>query len=204
MIITKLSLQRRDDQRVNVFVDEKYAFSLTVQQVADLGLKKGDQIDEADVTRFKRASSYGKLYARGLARALSRPHSQREMGEYLRRTARRRYPDVDEAALESIVTKLMTLGYINDERFTEYWVEMRQRHRRSNKSIRFELRGKGVPDDIIQHALSRDDKENIRLLVAKKRSKYSSTDKLMRYLASKGFHFDDITAVLAEADDSIT
>lgn len=196
MIITKLTAQKRDEQRVNIFVDDVYRFSLTVQQVADLGLKKGAEIDEAELKRLKRESSYGKLYIRALRHALSRPHSQREMMEYVRRVARQKYEDLDEVAYTAIIEALVQRHYIDDETFARHWSEMRQRQRRSVKAIRFELAQKGVDDAITQRVLPADDAAALQELVEKKRSRYKTDERLIRYLISKGFRYDDIRRVL--------
>ena len=77
--ITDLRVGVRDENRVNVFLDGKFAFSLTIEQVADFKLKRGSILSEAEISKIQKASDFGKLFQRSLEYALSRPHSEREI-----------------------------------------------------------------------------------------------------------------------------
>lgn len=92
MKITNLSAQQRDPNRVNVFVDGKYTFSLDVSQVVSLGVKVGREYDEQELAELEQESQFGKLYGRALEYCLMRPHSAREVRDYLwRKTRATRY-----------------------------------------------------------------------------------------------------------------
>ena len=79
MKITALKTQLRDKDRVNVFVDGKYSFSLDITQVAELGIKTGAEYTAEELAELENESQFGKLYTRSLEYALMRPRSQREM-----------------------------------------------------------------------------------------------------------------------------
>ena len=66
MKITNLSTQQRDPNRINVFVDGKYRFSLDVSQVVSLGVKVGREYDEQELAELEQESQFGKLYGRAL------------------------------------------------------------------------------------------------------------------------------------------
>ena len=84
-VITNLKQGVNNPNRVNVFVNSKYALSLDVAQVVDLGVKVGLEISEDELEEFKKASEYGKLYQRTLEWVLVRPRSVRETRDYLQR-----------------------------------------------------------------------------------------------------------------------
>lgn len=88
--ITKLSPAVRTENRVNVFVNDKFSFSLDIAQVVDFKLKVGQIITEADLKKYQRASEFGKLYQRSLEWVLSRPHSIKEARDYLHRRQKKR------------------------------------------------------------------------------------------------------------------
>ena len=88
--ITKLSPAVRSENRVNVFVNDKFSFSLDVAQVVDFKLKVNQIITEADLKKCQRASEFGKLYQRSLEWVLSRPHSIKETRDYLYRRQKKR------------------------------------------------------------------------------------------------------------------
>ena len=60
--VTDLRAAVKDTSRVNVFLGGKFAFSLTLAQVTDLGIKIGNIYTEAELEKIKSASNFGKLY----------------------------------------------------------------------------------------------------------------------------------------------
>lgn len=85
--ITDIKQAVRSENRVNIYLNGKYSFSLDLAQVVDLGIKIGRVITPAELDDFRRASAFGKAYQRALEWALTRPHSVRELRDYLRRRA---------------------------------------------------------------------------------------------------------------------
>ena len=214
MKITDISLQARDKNRVNVSVDGKYRFSLDVYQVGDLGLKIGKEYTDKELTELETESQYGKMYARTLEYCLMRPHSAKEVRDYLyrkTRTVKMRSkktgelydkPGVSQEVTSRVFDRLVEKGYIDDEKFTRYWVENRSLTKGASKrKLTAELRSKGVEQIIIEKFLAesaRSDDDEIMKIIAKKRNRYPDDQKLMQYLARQGFSYDDIKAALAE------
>jgi SOS response regulatory protein OraA/RecX len=61
-----------------------------------------------------------------------------------------------------------------------------------------------VPESIIDQAMREDEtdeRQTLRELVEKKRSRYPDKIKFMQYLARQGFGYDDIKSVLNEEED---
>ena len=83
--ITDLKLGVKNQDRVNVYVNDKFAFSLDISQVVDFKIKKGLIISEDKFLELKKASEFGKLYQRTLEWVLMRPHSERETRDYLKK-----------------------------------------------------------------------------------------------------------------------
>lgn len=86
--ITNMKQGVKNANRVNIFVNGKYSFSLDVSQVVDLKIKVGKEITEAELSEYKRQSEYGKLYQKTLEWAMLRPRSVKETREYLYRKLR--------------------------------------------------------------------------------------------------------------------
>lgn len=219
MKITSLSAQQRDPNRVNVFVDGKYRFSLDVSQVVSLGVKVGREYSEQELAELEQESQFGKLYGRALEYCLMRPHSVREVRDYLwRKTRATRYrskktgelkerPGVSQALVDRVYERLVEKLYIDDEKFTRYWVENRNQTKgMSRRKLEAELRAKGVAHDIVERNLresSRSDSDELQKIIAKKRRRYPDEQKFMQYLARQGFSFDDIKAALRnDAEDT--
>lgn len=201
--ITGLKIQVRDKDRVNVFVDGKYRFSLDITQVAELGIKNGAEYSEEELVELENESQFGKLYTRSLEYALVRPRSQREMRDYLyrkTRDTRTKTGDIKKGVSVELTVRvfdrLNDKGYINDEKFAQFWVENRNVRKGSSlRKLQSELQAKGVESSIIQRVLGetdRSDLDELRKIIAKKARRYDDEQKLMMYLARQGFRYDDI------------
>ncbi|QQG51038.1 MAG: RecX family transcriptional regulator [Candidatus Saccharibacteria bacterium] len=208
MKITGVSAQQKDKNRVNIMVDGKYRFSLDIFQYAELGIRIGRDYTDEELTAFETESQFGKAYARALEYCLMRPHSAKEMRDYLyrkTRDSRTKTGDVKKGLSPDITARvfdrLVEKGYIDDEKFARYWVENRSLTKgASYRKLTAELRSKGVASGIIERFLSeseRSDEDEIQKIIAKKRSRYPDDQKLMQYLARQGFGYDDIKQALA-------
>ena len=216
--ITGLKQGVRNPDRVNVYVNSKFAFSLDVAQVVDFKIKVGLVVSEEQLAEFKKASEFGKLYQRALEWALVRPRSEKECRDYLWRKlaklssdtrprarlygaqplpvapagATKSSEDIRELSL-TIIERLKSRGYLDDFKFAEYYVENRfVKKGVSLKRLRMELMKKGVSKEIVEEVLAgsgRNDEEEIRKMIVKKRSRYTD-EKLTAYLVRQGFSYD--------------
>lgn len=212
MKITAIGAQVRDQNRVNVSVDGKYRFSLDLYQLSDLGIKVGREYEEAELIALEQESLFGKLYGRALEYCLMRPHSAKEVRDYLYRKTRPTRSKTGEMRAGAspeitarVYDRLLEKGYIDDTKFTRYWVENRSLTKGASfRKLTAELRAKGVDTGIIDEALSQTDRNNIEELskvIAKKQARYPDTQKFMMYLARQGFSYDDIKAALSTQND---
>jgi len=197
MIITKLSEQIKRPERVNIFLDGKYSFSLTLSQLLDEKLKVGTEISADEEKRLKKLSDDGKLKARALEWLMLRPRSAKECGDYLRRKG------LEQEQIQQWLSEFQAKSYQSDEYFSKWWVEQRQHKLRSSSYIRQELRSKGVASDVIEQALdSKQSSEGdlLKQLIAKKQqaARYQDPQKLTAYLMRQGYRYSEISDALAE------
>lgn len=186
--ITDLRQAAKNENRVNVFVNNKYSFSLDISQVVDFHLKKGLVISAEQLEEFKRASEFGKLYQRTLEWVLVRPRSEKETYDYLNKKIYEKKLDKDY--INRIIDRLKEKKYLNDETFARYYVENRfVKKGISKKRLRMELAKKGIASSIIDEVLDgRNDEEEIKKMIVKKRAKYDD-EKLTAYLCRQGFDY---------------
>jgi len=211
MKITGITAQQKDKNRVNIMVDGKYRFSLDVFQVVELGIRVGQEYTDEDLTELETESQFGKVYARALEYCLMRPHSAKEVRDYLyrkTRDTRTKTGDIKKGISPEITTRvfnrLVGKGYIDDEKFTRYWVENRNLGKGvSKRKLQLELRTKGVEPSVIERFLtesSRSDDEELQKIITKKRRRYPDEQKFMQYLARQGFDYDTIKQALKSED----
>lgn len=208
MKITAISVQAKDPNRVNISIDGTYRFSLDIAQVIELGLRIGRDCSDQELKHFEQESQYGKLYSRSLEYCLARPRSAKEIRDYLwRKTQITRYKSrktgeileksgVSSGIADRVLEKLLSRGYVDDERFARYWVENRfLKKGASIRRLKQELTHKGVVSEVINKILSessRNDVDELQKVIAKKRARYSDEQKFKQYLARQGFSYDDI------------
>ena len=211
MKITGISVQAKNPDRVNVSVDGVYRFSLDVFQVGELGIKVGKEYSEAELSELEKESLFGKLYMRALEYSMIRPHSVREVRDYLyRKTRTTKYKDrqgeikekegYSPALAARVLEKLQQKGYVDDEKFASWWVENRNQTKGiSHRKLSAELRAKGVASEILEQVMGeseRSDGDELVKIVAKKRNRYPDDQKFIQYLARQGFSYDDIKTAL--------
>lgn len=195
MLITALKKQIKNSERVSVFVDEKYSFSLNLDELVTQGLKKDQELSEAELKRLKKISDDGKLRARSLEWLLNRPHSVREFKDYLYRKK------ADPAFVEKLIMEFAKRGYLNDHKYALWLVELRGRSGKSNRALKNELFKKGIAREVIEEAVatSGDETERLKIIIAKKRklSRYKNDDlKLKQYLLQQGFSYQLVNETL--------
>lgn len=196
MKISKISAQQKNPDRVNIFIDGKYQLSLMLSQVLELKVRVGKEIDELDLKLLQKASDEGKLKARTLEWLLSRPRSSKELRDYLYKKG------LDKEQIEHTCKYFADKNYQNDEAFAKWWIEQRVAKNKSDLSIKTELKQKGIAEEIIVNnlQLNLDNKKRLKKLIESKNliNKYPDRQKLIQYLAGKGFYYSDIVEVLAD------
>ena len=202
MKVTRITQQEKQRDRYSIFIDDKYAFSLSEGALLESKLAVGQELDKAALKQWKQVSADDKIYNQALRYAAVRLRSTWEMEQYLRRK------DASPPLVEIILNKLSIIDLLNDEAFARAWIANRRLLRpTSTRKLQQELRVKRIADEVIEAVLSEeatgDDLTALREVVVKKRNlpKYRADPmKLMNYLAHQGFSYGDIKDVLAEYD----
>lgn len=198
--ITGLSYQRRTADRVNVYLDGRYAFALPALEAARLSV--GQYLDDAAIGRLQALDCRQKAYDRALRYLGYRPRSIAEVRRHL--AASEPDPEVVEAA----VARLVEAGYLDDAEFARYWVENRQQFRPKGAAIlQQELRVKGLDRETIAGVLDGLDPAAAAYRAAQPRAQrlagLAQADpalcqrKLSEFLLRRGFDYDIVRDVVA-------
>jgi regulatory protein len=195
MKITSIRQQVKNPERANIFINSKYSFSLSLNELVAQKLKIGQNIDESDQKRLKKLSEDGKLKTRSLEWVMNRPRSTREFKNYLYR--KKASPEQSESLIEVFTNR----GYLSDAKYAKWLIEIRRRGGKSERAIRSELSGKGVDREVADEALKdgSDERSRLKDVITKKQKlpRYKADpQKLMQYLARQGFTYDDIKSVM--------
>lgn len=199
MKVSAIKRQVKRADRYSIFVDSKYAFSLSDTALLESKLVLGQELSHQQVREFKKLSDDDKLYNQTLRYVALRPRSKWEIETYLER--KKASPNL----VKRLLDKLSQAGLLDDQKFAEAFVNDRRLLRQtSRRKLIQELRQKRVPEDVIQAAVGSDaeiEKESLAAIIERKRkqSKYQDDLKLMQYLARQGFNYGDIKEALQKA-----
>ncbi len=190
--ITAIETQRRDPERVNVYLDGEFAFGFSALVAAGRGLVEGRTLTPEEIESLRSEDDVEKAFNAALNFLSFRPRSRREIENYFRR--RKLEPDVGAAVVE----RLERIGVLDDREFARYWVENRQTFRpRGTRALKAELRQKGIESEIIDDTLADlgDEEETAYRAGMKKARSYSTADereffrKMLGFLQRRGFPF---------------
>ena len=178
-------------KRVNIFLDEKFAFSLEAEVALKEGLKAEKALSEDEIEALKKADLFQRCLNAAFHFLSYRPRSETE----LRQRLQRRGFDGDNVA--AVLARLKERGLVDDLAFAQFWKDNRQSFRpRSQWLTRLELRQKGVAQEIIDRVAAQVNDEDCayRAAVAKAR-RLSTADyegfsrRLGEYLKRRGFGY---------------
>ncbi|ORM66537.1 recombination regulator RecX [Pantoea rodasii] len=116
---------------------------------------------------------------------------------------------IPEELLEKVLDWCQESGWLNDQRFTERFIQSRARKGYGSQRVRMELQQKGISRDEINQAMMETevDWSQSAADLAKRKfgdplpQTWAEKSKVQRFLMSKGFMMEDIQAVFRNIDD---
>lgn len=145
-----MRFQRETADRVNVYLDGRYAFALPALEAAQLHV--GQFLDDPTIAQLRATDQHQKAYERAVRYLSFRPRSVAEVHRYLAKTEK------DPTVIAAVIGRLSENGYLDDHEFARFWVENRQRFRpKGAAALRQELRRHGVDPEAISEALAEVD-----------------------------------------------
>jgi len=189
--VTAIRIGKGRGQRVNVFLDDRFAFSLEAEVVLREGLQVGQELSAEQAEALARSDHLHRCLDAALHYLSYRPRSEFEVRERLRR---RRF---DGDSIEAVIAKLKEQGLVNDMDFVQFWKENRGSFSpRSQWLTKLELKQKGVAGDIIDQVVNTidDDDSAYRAALSKARNLPKSDyqefrRRLGEYLKRRGFSY---------------
>ncbi len=191
MKLTAIKQQVKNPDRVSVFIDGKYSFSLSLDELLSQKLKTNIEIDEPRLKQLKQVSADGKLRLRAMEWVLNRPRSTREFRDYMFR--KKADPDL----VDRLVVEFESKKYLNEAVFAKWLIDLRRRGNKSDRAIKAELSKKGISSQTAQSFFDENNDESDRLekLINKKLNigRYKADpQKLTAYLYRQGFSYDSV------------
>jgi len=201
MKITQLKQQVKRADRFSIFIDNKYSFSLSTEELLTAKLHVGLELSSSQLSDMVKLSENSLVKAQCYHFLSYRLRSKWEMETYLKRKGHS--PGIIEDTIKYLIDKKL----VDDNEFANRWIENRLLLKPTSINIlKLELKQKHINSEIINSALKDheiDELPIINQLIEKKRqqSKYQDNIKLMQFLARRGFSYDLIKRALNNTSD---
>lgn len=191
--ITALKAQKRNHQRVSVYLDGEFAFGLS--RIVAAWLNVGQELSTDKIAELKVEDELEFAYQRAIRYIGYRMRSVSEVQQYLNQQG------IDTVVIENVIERLQKSGLLDDLSFAQMWIENRNEFRpRSQRMLAIELKKKGIQSDIISQIMEETTSDEVLAYTAanKQTRKYKHLEwqefrrKLSSFLARRGFSYSII------------
>lgn len=206
-IITQISQAKKNTERVNIYLNDKFWLGLSKNNLVSLKLVKGKELSELEKHDIESAAQNSNLITRALNYISARPRSIAEVRDYL--VLKKEVPEEDA---ENAIAYLEDHEYLSDKKFTSWYIDYKSRNGVNGiNKIKNELLKKKVSSKVISKVLEKftadeEFRTNESLKIqdyAKKvmssikaKDAYEFRAKLTQKLMARGFKYDDIKNVV--------
>ncbi|HTK82035.1 MAG TPA: RecX family transcriptional regulator [Bacteroidota bacterium] len=206
MLITNIEPQKRSPRRVNIYLDDEFAFGIQADVLAKFGLREGDELDKEAVGRVLLVEERTLAKNQALRYLGTRRRTEKEIRDKLLEK------EFTPATIESVLADLIARGLVNDAEFVKAFVHDAQMRKPAGKRLlQMKLRSKGISPALLKTLLndemSPEQEEALALKEAEKIiGKYNTSRKsvdpprqqqrLIQHLARRGFSWSAISPVV--------
>lgn len=200
--ITKISEQKRRENRRSVFLDGAFAFGCNVNVIARFRLREGTQLSADQVGEIQLGAVKQECFDKAMRYLQTRLHSRSELQRKLKRQ------EWGDAVINAVLDDLSRMEYLDDARFAKTKALSAAEHKKHGKRRAYvELIKSGVQRDVATKALEdvyepRDSTRVARELAMKQRDRLMKLDpqvarrRLFGMLQRRGFEYDEIRPVI--------
>ena len=199
-MITSVDIQK-GKKRVNVYIDDEYAFACDAELVYQYKLEKSTSIDLEKISSIVKADNFIKAKKDALYFIEKAYKTEKEVFDKLLKKG------YDNETIKKVLQFMKEYNFLDDTRYTDMYVNDKLHSRGKNKIV-YDLRKKGIKDDVLFEKISSVDSDKERDTAYRlARKKYDvlcnrETDnkrlyqKLAQFLGSRGYSWDIIKEVL--------
>jgi regulatory protein len=195
--ITAITVQKRNPQRVNIDLDGNFAFGLS--RIVAAWLHVGRVVSDQDIAQLQAKETQEVAFQNAIRFISYRPRTTAEIESKLNEKG------YAETVIQATIERLRANGLLDDQQFARTWVDNQSTFRpRGQRALAFELRRKGVTDEVIAQALEETPAEEelayqagtrqARKLANLERNEFRM--KLSAFLARRGFSYGTIAPVV--------
>ncbi|NFD31059.1 recombination regulator RecX [Clostridium botulinum] len=192
-IITKIEVQKRNKDRVNVYIDEEFNFACSSELIYYHNLKKGKVIDENSLNDIIKEDNYikAKGYALKYIEKSLKTESQVKEKLYLK--------EYDEDTVNKVIRFLKDYNFIDDDKYCDMYIREKLNIYGRNK-IKYTLLNKGVKENIVIEKINNINEEKekkvayklaekkYKIMILREKDKFKIYKKIWPYIISRGYN----------------
>jgi regulatory protein len=191
--ITALRVNTRKE-RVNVFVDGLFSFTIAEELRVIHHLEVGQNLSDDQINELRKKDLYFSCMEAAVHYLSYRPRSESEVGRRLKQRG------FDYETVQEVISKLKEQQLIDDVSFSQFWRNNRLAFSpRSTRLIRLELRQKGVAAETVNEVLKDlNDEDSVYEAGLKKAHRLTGSDYddfrrlLYDYLRRRGYSYETV------------
>lgn len=199
--ITKIEIQKKNKNRVNVFLEGEFAFSCSAELIYYHNIKKNEKINMELFKEIISQDNYLKAKNSALRVIEKSYKTEKEMFEKLVALG------YDEKTSARVMNFLKEYSFVNDNKYADMFIRDKSLSWGKNK-IKYTLLKKGVSEEIVENGLKEinHDTEVIsatklaekryNTIIKSESNMYKVCKRLGNYLASRGYEYMVINNVL--------
>jgi regulatory protein len=199
--ITKIETQKKDKNRVSIFIDEKYAFGIYYQTLIKYDLSVGMIIDESLRNDIIISDEYNRALNDALHYLSYRNRTKYEVREKLKEK------EYSSITIRKVIDELVKLKYVDDGAFAKEYIGFKIK-KMGKRKIKYKLESMGIDSLIIDRELMEYSNEDEYLaayaIASKKNDSYHNIPYKKRYsrlsglLNRRGFSYSVAKDVIFE------
>ena len=203
MEITSVSKHKRNKEKMSVYIDGRYSFSISEDDYLSLNLYEKKVITGEEIEYIKENVNFRAAKYTAIKFVSFKLRTEKEVRLKLEREG------FDEDVTVRVLEELRAMGYINDLIYTQKYAFDRSKLKPTSKRLlKLELENRGIQEDIIDGVLSDWEIDEVSIaegLIKRKFGKYNLKDektlkKIKAFLHHRGFDYGTIESAMKGFD----
>ena len=200
-LITKIEVQKKNKDRVNIYINDEFAFGCGVELIYIHNITKGNVMKKEDLEDIINEDNYikGKSAALHFLEKSFKSHKQ-VVDKLIEK-------EFDIKTIDRIMEFLKQYNFVDDKRFIELFIKEKIKSSGENK-IKFTLLKKGLPEELIKENLNKITRveqletalqlgeKKIKILCKSEKDIRKIYKKTSDYLVRSGYDFGIVNEVL--------
>lgn len=193
-IVTKVEVQKRHKDRVNIYVDDEFCCGLNMEAAMSHGVKKGAEFLPNEIVDIMLDSDKMTALSKACDFISKTPKTEKQIRDYLQGKG------YDDIVIDSVIAKMKEYKYIDDNEYARLYLSSISGVGKTK--IKYNLLKRGIDKDTIESVLDgyQSDKDEIEKIARKylkgKECTKENIAKLYRHLVGKGFDYEEIRSII--------